>query len=245
MRTPIRKYLIATALGLCAAGSLTMGLATSAHAQITVFDPTNYSQNVLTAARTLQQINNQIQALQNQATMLRNMNLNLARTDFPDLAELMGRMREIGALIQQAEGIAFRVTQIDQQFRQLFPDFDAQVGASAVATQARARLDTAMAGFRQTMKVQADVAENIEADTATLAKLAEKSQNAVGALQVGQATNQLLALATKQQLQIQQLLAAQFRAEALDRARAAQAELDGHAATRKFLGTGQAYTRQQ
>ena len=31
-----------------------------AHAQWIVFDPTNYAQNILTAARTLEQINNQI-----------------------------------------------------------------------------------------------------------------------------------------------------------------------------------------
>jgi P-type conjugative transfer protein TrbJ len=36
-----------------------------ATAQITVFDPGNYTQNLLTAARTLQQVNNQIQSIQN------------------------------------------------------------------------------------------------------------------------------------------------------------------------------------
>ena len=36
-------------------------------AQWVVYDPTNFSQNVLTAARSLQQINNQIQSLQNEA----------------------------------------------------------------------------------------------------------------------------------------------------------------------------------
>ncbi|MEP9360106.1 P-type conjugative transfer protein TrbJ [Sphingomonas sp. KR3-1] len=246
MRTPssARKTIIASLLGCGAAVSLGMGLLTSmpAHAQITVFDPTNYSQNILTAARTLQQINNQIQSLQNEATMLRGLEFNLARTDFPDFAALVSRMQEIGALIQQAQGITFRVGQVDQQFRQLFPDFDARVGASGIAAQAKIQLDTAMAGFRHTMKVQADVAENIEADAVTLQKLSEKSQNAVGGLQAAQATNQLLALAAKQQLQIQQLLAAQFRADATDAARRAQAEIDGRAATKKFLGSGSAYT---
>ena len=41
-------------------------------AQWIVFDPNNYAQNVLTAARALQQINNQITSLQNQAQMLIN-----------------------------------------------------------------------------------------------------------------------------------------------------------------------------
>jgi P-type conjugative transfer protein TrbJ len=41
-------------------------------AQVVVFDPNNYAQNVLTAARALQQINNQITSLQNQTQMLIN-----------------------------------------------------------------------------------------------------------------------------------------------------------------------------
>ena len=44
----------------------------SARAQWIVFDPTNYSQNVLTAARALEEVNNQIQSLENEAKMLAN-----------------------------------------------------------------------------------------------------------------------------------------------------------------------------
>ncbi len=52
-----------------AAGLFAAALASGAPAwaQMTVFDPSNYSQNVLTAARTLQQVNNGIQSLQNEA----------------------------------------------------------------------------------------------------------------------------------------------------------------------------------
>ena len=49
-----------------------------AAAQLIVFDPNNYAQNVLAAARALQQINNQITSLQNQAQMLVNQAKNLA-----------------------------------------------------------------------------------------------------------------------------------------------------------------------
>ena len=52
--------------------------ATRAHAQLIVYDPTNFSQNVLTAARELQQVNNEIQSLENQATSLINQARNLA-----------------------------------------------------------------------------------------------------------------------------------------------------------------------
>ena len=222
--------------------SVALVLPPSAAAQIAVFDPTNYSQNLLTAARSLQQINNQIQQLQNQAAMLRNLDRNLLTTAFPEVEQLTQRMRAIDQLIEQVRGIRFDTAQIEQQFRAAFPDFDVRVRADARARDAQGRLQAALSGFEHTMRVQAGIAEGVAADASTLATLSARSQSAQGALQVSQATNQLLALSTKQQLSIQQMLAAQFRAQAFEQARAAQSALDGRAATKKFLGSGTAYT---
>lgn len=223
------------ALALCATS-------VPAAAQLTVFDSGNYSQNLLTAARTLQQINNQIQSLQNEATMLQGMAKNLERIDFPQLETLNRKLRQVEQLMAQAGGVDFRVDQLDAQLRQLFPDFDAKVGSDARAAAAKARVDAAMAGFRRAMQVQAQIVENVRDDAATLAELAATSQGATGALQAQQATNQLLALTAKQQFQIQSLLAAQFRVEALEQARRAKAAAEAHEATRKFLGSGKAWT---
>lgn len=242
-----RKFLIASALGIATAGSLTMGLITStpARAQLTVFDPSNYSQNLLTAARTLTQINNQIQSLQNEATMLINQAKNLSRIDFPQLQQLNQNLQQIDRLMSQAQGIDFRVDGLDQQFGQLFPkDFNTALTTNNQVVPAKARLDAAMAGFRQAMGVQSQIVTNVQADAGTLNAIVARSQGAEGGLQAQQATNQLLALSAKQQFQIQDLMAAQYRAEATEAARRAQAEAEGRARTKKFLGTGQAYTRQ-
>lgn len=237
-RAAFRSRLLAAALGL---GMITV-CAAPATAQISVFDPANYAQNLLSAARALEQINHQIQSLQNEAAMLQNMAKNLKPTDFPQLRQISRRLQEIDRLMAQAQGIDFRVDGLDTRFRQLFPDFDRTLRADARASEARARLDTALSGYRQTMAVQAQVVSNVADDARLLAELSTKSQGAAGAMQLGQATNQLLALATKQQLQIQNLLAAQFRAEAVEAARRAQSERDARAATKKFLGTGKVYT---
>src|SRR5690606_36351976 len=109
---------------------------------------------------------------------------------------------------------------------------------------AQARLDAAMAAYRQTMGVQAQVVENVAADAQTLAALAAKSQGAEGSLQAQQATNQLLALIAKQQFQIQDLMAAQYRAETTEAARRAQETIEARGRTKKFLGNGSAYTPQ-
>ena len=248
MRIRFRKYLVVSVLGLSAAASLVMGItmtATPVQAQITVFDPGNYSQNILTAARTLQQVNNQIQSLQNQATMLINQAKNLSRIDFPEMQALTQALQQVDRLMGQAQGIRFQVSGFDQQYRQLFPQsFGQALTTNQQVIAARARLDTAMSAYQHTMTIQAKVAETVSADAQNLAAIVAKSQGAEGSLQAQQATNQLLALTAKQQFQIQNLMAAQYRAEAMEAARRAQAEAEGRAATTKFLGTGSAYTPQ-
>lgn len=244
----MKTFVIARLLGVAAVGVLGPGLfgAVLASAQISVFDPSNYSQNLLTAARTLQQINNQIQSLQNEAQMLLNQGKNLSRIDFPQLRELQQRLSDIDRLMGQAQGIDFRIDQLDERFRQLYPqDFDQALRRDQRVARARDQLDTAMSAFRQTMGIQNGIVDNVRGDTAALAEIVARSQGAEGSLQAAQATNQLLALATKQQLQIQNMMAAQFRAESIEQARRGQIEREARESTRRFLGDGRAYTPRQ
>lgn len=241
----MKKYLIAAALGTAAIGSGSVALllpAAPAHA-IPVFDANNYAQNILTAARTLKQINQQIEQLQNEAQMLANQARNLTKIDFPELNRLREKLQKIDQLMGEAQGVDFRLDTLDQRFRQLFPNtFDQARTSDQRIAGARARLDTAMAGFRQAMGVQSQIVANVQEDAQTLSTIVARSQGAQGSLQAQQATNQLLALTAKQQFQVQQLMASQFRSEAVEAARRVQESNEARAATRKFLGKGSAYT---
>ncbi|WP_395336847.1 P-type conjugative transfer protein TrbJ [Novosphingobium sp. BL-8H] len=223
------------------AADLTLG---SQPAQaLIVYDPSNYAQNVLTAARALQQINNQIQSLQNQATSLANQAKNLTKVSFPELQALTQTLQKIDVLMGQAQGIQFKVSSASQQYASLYPDaFSQSLKLDSQVTAARTRLDTEVSSYHHTVTMQAQIAENVETDMTTLSALVERSQGAEGSLQAQQATNQLLALTAKQQFQIQQLMAAQYRAQAITEANRAQAAAEAQAATAKFLGTGTAYT---
>ena len=217
-----------------------------ARAQWTVFDPQNYAQNLLEAARALQQINNQIQALQNQALMLQNMatNLNPLR-DVSQLSGMVTSLTQITNLMNQAQGIAYNVNATMAAWSRAYPSsYPAGTGSTTLAADAQQRWQNSMSAFQDTLKVQSQVVQNVQADTATLTKLTNDSQNATGNLEVSQATNQLIALSTKQQLQIQSLMAAQYRATALDQARNAEAEQDGQTQFQTFLGSNNAYTPQ-
>ncbi len=210
---------------------------------IPVFDSANYSQNLLTAARTLQQINQQIQSLQNEAQLLANQQKHLSKIDFPQMSALQQRLQQIDRLMGQAQGIDFRVDRLDEQFRQAFPtSFEHLARRDGRIAAAKQRLEKEMAAFRQAMGVQSGIAENVRDDAEALKAIVDKSQGAEGGLQAAQATNQLLALAAKQQFQIQQLMATQFREQTLERAKRAQIEREARESTRRFLGDGKAWT---
>lgn len=221
-------------------------LVPAAQAQWTVFDPQNYAQNLLEASRALQQINNQIQALQNQASMLQNMatNLNPLR-DVSQLSGMVTSLTQITNLMNQAQGIAYNVNATMAVWSRAYPSsYPAGTGSATLTADAQQRWQNSMSAFQDTLKVQSQVVQNVQADTATLTKLTNDSQNATGNLEVSQATNQLIALSTKQQLQIQSLMAAQYRATALDQARNAEAEQDGQTQFQTFLGSNNAYSPQ-
>lgn len=241
MKRAITAGLFATALGVVSVSPC--------HAQLfgggIVFDPSNYAQNLATATRALQQINNQIRSLQNEAQMLRNMDFNLGSLDMSELNGMIAGLTQVSTLIDQARGIAFNVEATRAAFAQSYPgNYPAGTSGARLDADAQARWQQAMDAFRKTLTVQSQVAENVQSDAGTLSSLVGASQGAQGNLAVSQAGNQLLALSVKQQLQIQNLMAAQYRATALDEARKAEADAEGRAAFQRFIGSGQAYTGQ-
>lgn len=220
-------------------------IVTPAGAQWAVFDASNFAQNLLQASRALQQINNQIQSLQNQAQMLANMGKNLSSLNASQLGTMISALTQIGNLMNQGNGIAFNVSATNTAFAQTYPqNYPNSITDGTLLADAHKRWQDAMAAFLQAMQVQAQIAQNVQADSTTLTTLVNASQGAEGNLQVTQAGNQLLALSTKQQLQIENLMAAQYRATALEEARNAEAEEEGRAAFQQFMGTSNAYTPQ-
>jgi P-type conjugative transfer protein TrbJ len=221
----------------CLGAAAALAPAAASAVGMPVFDATNYAENLLQASRALDQINNQLKSLQNQTAMLENMGRNLKTIDFPQLQRMTAAMQQIDRLMSEGNRIDFNVQGLDERMKALFPgQLQRALTGDERVTQARARLDAAIGAYRQSMGVQAQVAENVRQDSGMLGELAGASQGAAGALQAQQAANQLLALSIKQQLQLESLMASEFRGEAIERARRAQAEDDARAATRRFLG---------
>ena len=112
-----------------------------------VYDPTNYAQNLLTAARTLEMINNQIKQLTNEAAMIANQAKELTQLPYSAKAALKARLVEIDKLIQTANGLAYDVATIDAAFKTLFPEDYSAFSNLAMGAAANASLTGAGAGW--------------------------------------------------------------------------------------------------
>lgn len=200
-----------------------------------VYDPTNYAQNVLTAARSLQQINNQIQSLQNEASSLVNEAKNLTSLPFSSLQQLQGQIQQTRQLLSQAQRIAYDVQQIDQAFTTRYRGVDLNASDQTLIANAKERWETSVGGFEDALKVQAGVVGNIDGAQTAMANIVGASQSATGAMQVAQAGNQLLALQSQQIADLTALLAAQGRAQTLEAARDAATEAQGREQFRRFM----------
>ena len=216
--------------------------AVPANAQWIVFDPTNFSQNVLTAARELQQINNEIQGLENQATMLINQARNLASLPYSSLAQLEQSISQTQQLLAQAQRIAYSVASIDQAFTQIYPQaYSNGTSSQQLLADAQTRWQNSLAGFQDAMRVQAGVVQNLDSTRTQIDALITSSQGATGALQAAQSGNQLIGIQTKQLADLTAVMAAIARAQSLEGARNVESQEQAQQQLARFLNYGIGY----
>jgi P-type conjugative transfer protein TrbJ len=207
-----------------------------------VFDPTNYSQNVLTAARELQQVNNELQSLENQATSLVNQARNLASLPYSSLSVLDQSILQTEQLLTQAQRIAYNVSTIDQAFTQTYPvAYPSSTSSQQLMADAQTRWQNSLAGFQDAMHVQAGAVQNLDSTHTQIDALIGASQSATGALQAAQSGNQLIGLETTQLADLTAVMAAIARAQSLEGARNVESEEQAQAQTNNFLNYGAGY----
>ena len=110
-------------IGLVVGVLLCAGASLPATAQLSVYDPANHAQNILQAARALQQLDQQVEQLTHEIEMLDNMARDLET--FPievSQAIIQDRITRIAILLQKAEGIGYDVDAVEQEYNTAYPE---------------------------------------------------------------------------------------------------------------------------
>jgi P-type conjugative transfer protein TrbJ len=225
-------------IAICLATGLAV-IATAPHraSGLIVFDPSNYSQNLLTAARSLQAIENQIKSLENEAQMLVNQARNLRALPDSLSRPLVADLAEIRGLLHQAEGVSFEAARTRREFADLYPRLSSLPRREQDMTrQAEARWTASFEALRTSLLTQSEIAAAIDRDASNLETALGQSSGATGSLQAQQAGNQLLGLSIKQAMQTAALMAAQARAESLKAAEEKEAARAARQRFARFIG---------
>jgi type IV secretion system protein TrbJ len=189
-----------------------------------VYDPTNHIQNVLTAARALEQIRVQTEQLTAQIR-------SLAQSPYDHMAQIGDAMRALNELNSQARGLASTVRGLDRQFEDLYP-------SNLTARTAMQRLEAASRRIemsRQTAQDLARTAASVESSragrTSRMAGAMAASRAAEGETGAIQSSVQALGVLSEQLEGLQTMMAAQSRLaaqEAASRAAERQQAVDAH-----------------
>ena len=203
-----------------------------------VYDPSNYAQNVLQAARALQQINNQITSLQNQSADAAQSGEEPGEPAvFEPADDRSSRSHARSSCSTRRSASPMTST------RSIRPSSD----STRRVTPARARHNsssamprsagrTRLAAYQDALRVQAGVVGNLDTTRTETDALVSSSQSAVGALQAVQAGNQLVALQTRQLADLTAVIAAQSRAQSLAGARTTANQDQAREQLSRFLG---------
>jgi type IV secretion system protein TrbJ len=205
---------------LLALGAATLALMVGATASLPstpafagiVFDPTNHIQNVLTAARALEQIRVQTEQLTAQIR-------SLSQNPYNHMGEIGRAMSALTELSDQARGLAGSVQGLERQFEELYPDRpNARNALERLMTSAR-RIEVARQTAQDAARLAASIDQGRSARTARMAGAMNASQNAEGQTSAIQSSVQALGVMSEQLEGLQALFASQTRLAAEESAR--------------------------
>ncbi len=226
---------------------IALSVAQAAQAQFggIVFDPRNYVQNLYTASRSLTQIRQQVQSLQNQARMLVGQAKDLTRLEYSARSELLRILHEIDALTNQAKNVSYQVERSRALMKTQYPKDYVKMSQDEILVTAETQWENSRSAFEDAVILQSKMMSSVKVDTQTLDRLMTESQSATGNLSAAQAGNQLLALLIKQIMQMQQMDAVQYRAQSLEQARRLAIEKESRQKHKRFVGKPKAYHKQR
>lgn len=229
---------------LTLAGALTV--AQSAFA-LTVYDPTNHTENLATKLQMIEQVKNSAQQLQNDIKNLQKLDpseLQLSLNYIQETIQDLNRLRE------QTDAIGTEYDSLMAEWDEANPDYEEWNGinGSRYAEQADKLRDKWSKALLQALTAQsiASPSEQLRTDDA-MERLLNASQNADGAMGALQAANQLTALMITEQQKMQTIMADSMRSQnmyyeqmidAQNRARQQNERFAGEAQDTKITGNG-------
>lgn len=151
----------------------------------------------------------QVTSLQHEVESIGYQIENLKSLGSHDWGKAIQQINRLGDIARQGDALSFSLADINEEWQRRFKGYDEwSQGQSTEKVSEQYRLwgDTMRDTAKASLKVAAEMAKVQAEDEQTLTTLQQHSSSATGALQVAQASNELVAQTTRQMQKIQTLL---------------------------------------
>lgn len=182
-------------------------------AAITVYDPTNHTENLATKLQMIEQVKNSAQQLQNDIKNLQKLDPSNLNASLSRIEATINTMAKIRA---QTDAIGSEYSHLMTEWDEINPDYDDWNGISAVryAEQTKKLRNKWSKSLQQALGMTGIASSSEQQKTeASVQQLLNASQNAEGTMGALQAANQLTAIMISEQQKLQSLMADSMRSQ--------------------------------
>ncbi|MGH3440823.1 MAG: P-type conjugative transfer protein TrbJ [Nitriliruptorales bacterium] len=137
---------------------------TPASAQWTVIDPSNLAQNISQVAKSIEQINNQRMQIDYQLQALK-------KLGNPTWGDIRPLLQQLNQLMQHGQALGYSLANLDQQFRETFPGWQAASTSLSLPGAQRVQAERTLETMRAALNVLNEHARQFAAGQATLASI--------------------------------------------------------------------------
>jgi P-type conjugative transfer protein TrbJ len=197
-----------------------------------VFDPSNYSQNVLTAARALQSNLNEVKQIANQLQQIEMEVKNLASFPAETWNEVQSDLDQLKQLAQSSKDIGTAMQTLSVQFKQMYPGYQAPTDYEK---EYKTWIDNSMNGFSGAIDAANQHSKSLTAEADKTKAILNLSTSAEGQMQALQAGNMLAAQVVERLQELRQLQTIEVQSQNLYMATQIQDQAAEKAALKAWL----------
>lgn len=177
-----------------------------------VYDPTNFVQNSITAAKSTEEVLNQINQLQMQAEQYKIELANIQAIGQGKYVweDVSGMLNNLSNTIQTGNAIAYSMADVDQQFKQTYPGYNpSQNYQQSYQNYSQSTMDT----IRGVLDSTSLSFQDFGTEESTLNSLKGLSDNPTGQMQAIQAGSMIAGQTASELMNLQQIVMAQTNSQ--------------------------------
>ena len=203
-----------------------------------VYDPSNFSQNVLTAARALQSNLNEVQQIANQLRQIEMEVKNLASFPAGVWGEIQSDLDQLKQLAQSSGDIGYTLQNLDVQFKQMYPGYQAPTNYEQ---EYQTWTSNSLEGIKTALETANRQSKEFPQEKVNMQQITGMSDSAVGQMQTLQAGNMLAAQLVEQMQKLRLLQMSEMQAQNLYMAQQIQDKAAEDAKIKQWLDSDIGY----